>query len=183
MTSPASLPHDWEVAPCLDLVNSTWTDHRGSGVTYDRLGDPRFRRAFLTRWQLDVDHPRSEGRWSQLAQLRGLLRKVLECYAADQPLPTTLRRRLEAEMNRAPVWLEVDGQRRVGSQWAVAIAQIATSAARLMSERKTVKVCANPSCTWMFVDESRPGSRRWCNTFVCGSLINVRRFRAARARR
>jgi len=30
----------------------------------------------------------------------------------------------------------------------------------------------------MFVAESRPRTRRWCNTGVCGSLVNVRRHRS-----
>ena len=61
------------------------------------------------------------------------------------------------------------------------MAETATSAVRLMSERRTVKVCANPDCTWMFVDESKPGTRRWCNPGVCGSLVNVRRYRSVHA--
>lgn len=70
------------------------------------------------------------------------------------------------------------GRAAVG--WDAVTSEIATSAARLMSDNASVKVCANPDCTWMFIDETKPRTRRWCNVSVCGSLVNVRRHRAGR---
>ena len=127
---------------------------------------------------------------SELARLRAFLRTVLEQYRSGRPLTASMQRRLEAEMNRAPMRLQFDDgkagmhvrHRRSGRDWDIVMAEIATSAARLISEGRTVKVCANPNCSWMFVDESRPHTRRWCNTAVCGSLVNVRRFRLAHTR-
>ncbi|HKW72344.1 MAG TPA: CGNR zinc finger domain-containing protein [Candidatus Dormibacteraeota bacterium] len=177
---PSAIPHDWGVSPCLDLINSHWSDHLGSGASYDRLPVARFRRAFLGRWHLDagdLDDPQLQ---SELAHLRALLRNVLEGYASGRPMTESTKRRLEAEMNRAPLALNASLQhRRSGGRRDAVLAEIATSAAQLIAERRTVKVCANPNCSWMFVDESRPGTRRWCNTGVCGSLINVRRYRHA----
>jgi predicted RNA-binding Zn ribbon-like protein len=91
-------------------------------------------------------------------------------------------------MNRAPLRFNLlrDDEgfelalERSGGDWDRVIADIATSAARLLAEHRRVTICANPHCSWMFVDRSRSGTRRWCNVGVCGSLINVRHFRAAR---
>ena len=91
-------------------------------------------------------------------------------------------------MNRAPTWLAMSSRPggyelslvRLGDDWAAVMAEVATSAGRLISQRRRLKVCANPHCSWMFVDASRPGTRRWCDTSICGSLVNVRRHRAAR---
>ena len=58
---PSPIPHDWTPAPCLDLVNSRWSDHLGSGRSYDRLPEPLFRRAFLKRWGYRVGDPDSAG--------------------------------------------------------------------------------------------------------------------------
>jgi predicted RNA-binding Zn ribbon-like protein len=99
-----------------------------------------------------------------------------------------MRKRLESEINRAPVSMRfvraADGYTlsagRQGALWDVVTSDIAMSAARLMSDKATVKVCANPDCSWMFTDESKPKTRRWCNVSVCGSLVNVRHHRAAR---
>jgi len=99
-----------------------------------------------------------------------------------------MRRRLEAEINKAPISMRLapsaEGYTlsagRVGESWDVVTSDIAMSTARLMSDKATVKVCANPDCSWMFTDESKPKTRRWCNVSVCGSLVNVRHHRAAR---
>jgi predicted RNA-binding Zn ribbon-like protein len=179
---PSPIPHDWGISPSIDLVNSRWHDHLGRPVFYDRLLEPRFLRTFLKRWHLkvaDVDDPKAQ---LELARLRAFLRGVLERHASGRPLTPEMRRRLEKEMNRAPLRLRVDGTpRRSGRDWDVALAEIASSAAELIAERRLVKVCANPNCSWMFVDLSRPRTRRWCNTGVCGSLNNVRKYRLAHA--
>jgi predicted RNA-binding Zn ribbon-like protein len=41
-----------------------------------------------------------------------------------------------------------------------------------------VKLCAQ--CSWLFVDRSRNGSRRWCSMGECGAQVKMRRYRAAR---
>ena len=186
---PSAIPHDWGAASCLDLINSRWDDHLGGGRSFDRLPVPKFRRTFLKRWRFEVDDPDDRRAVADLARLRVVLRTVLERYASGRPVTPAMRTHLETEMNRAPIELKIEGgrtgmrlqHRRSGRAWEVVMAEIATSAARLMSEGRRVKVCANPNCSWMFVDESRPHTRRWCNAGVCGSLVNVRRYRLAHA--
>jgi len=180
-----AIPHDWESAACLDLINSRWSDHLGSGQSYDRLPLSVFRKAFLKRWGLVVDDPDDPDAVRDLARLRKTLRSALESYVAGRKLSATTRREIESVVNRASTTWEVVGSTSVelrakwrGRDWDIAFAQIAASAIQLISERRRVKACANPHCSWMFVDESRPGTRRWCNVGVCGSLVNVRRFRA-----
>ena len=179
---PSPIPHDWGASPSIDLINSKWSDHLGRKKIYDRLLEPRFRRAFLKRWHFKVADPDDARARTELARLRAFLREVLEQHAAGRPLTASMQRRLESEMNRAPLLLRVDGgHRRSGRDWDVVLSEVASSAAQLMSEHRTVKVCANPNCSWMFVDASRPRTRRWCNTGVCGSLTNVRRYRLVHA--
>ena len=191
VTAPTPVPHDWEGAPSLDLINSLWTDHLGSGKSYDRLIEPKFRRAFLKRWRFRVADPDDRKALLGLARLRAMLRQALERYMDGRELPSSLRLEIEAIANRAPLVLRVDRAgggtllhpQRTGRDWDIVMAETATSAVRLMSERRLIKTCANPDCSWMFVDESKPGTRRWCNPGVCGSLFNVRRFRSAHARK
>jgi predicted RNA-binding Zn ribbon-like protein len=40
-----------------------------------------------------------------------------------------------------------------------------------------LRQCAGESCTWLFVDTSRNGKRRWCDMRHCGNRAKVRRFR------
>jgi predicted RNA-binding Zn ribbon-like protein len=54
---------------------------------------------------------------------------------------------------------------------------VARSAADLLTSPKLgrVKVCAGEGCGWMFLDESRNGSRRWCDSRDCGNRERVRK--------
>lgn len=40
------------------------------------------------------------------------------------------------------------------------------------------KTCANDECQWVFFDQARNHSRRWCSMEVCGNRIKARSFRA-----
>jgi predicted RNA-binding Zn ribbon-like protein len=44
-----------------------------------------------------------------------------------------------------------------------------------------IRVCAAEDCALMFVDASRPGTRRWCSMQRCGNLAKVRTHRETRA--
>ena len=48
----------------------------------------------------------------------------------------------------------------------------------LASARPPVKVC--PGCPWLFVDQSRNGSRRWCDMRTCGTRDKMRRYYRSR---
>jgi predicted RNA-binding Zn ribbon-like protein len=50
------------------------------------------------------------------------------------------------------------------------------------ADRPPVRVCAGPGCGWLFLDETRNASRRWCSSDDCGRRERVRRHRAKRAR-
>jgi predicted RNA-binding Zn ribbon-like protein len=43
-----------------------------------------------------------------------------------------------------------------------------------------VRECAADNCGLLFVDVSRPGTRRWCSMERCGNRAKVRAYRAAR---
>lgn len=67
------------------------------------------------------------------------------------------------------------GARLDGPLWPVA-----QSAAELLTSPKLgrVKVCEGDGCGWMFLDESRNNSRRWCDSRDCGNRERVRRHLA-----
>ena len=51
------------------------------------------------------------------------------------------------------------------------------SAADLLSgpARARLRVCDNPECGWLFLDDSRAGRRRWCMMSACGNRAKARR--------
>ncbi len=57
---------------------------------------------------------------------------------------------------------------------------IAWSAAHVLQEPQTlrrVRECASDSCSWLFVDMSKNGSRRWCSMESCGNRAKAHRHR------
>lgn len=54
---------------------------------------------------------------------------------------------------------------------------LAYSAAELLtsSDVDQLKQCNGPTCDWLFVDESRNHSRRWCDMRDCGNRAKARR--------
>ena len=61
---------------------------------------------------------------------------------------------------------------------------VARSAAELLTSpnRARVKVCAGEGCGWMFLDESRNASRKWCDSRDCGNRERVRKYLARKKR-
>ena len=61
----------------------------------------------------------------------------------------------------------------------VVVHPIARSAADLLTSEalSRVRECGGETCTWLFLDETRNRSRRWCEMASCGNLAKVRRHR------
>jgi predicted RNA-binding Zn ribbon-like protein len=79
-------------------------------------------------------------------------------------------------------WAPVGGAEPDGPLWRVAL-----SATRLLTsgELGRVKVCpaAAGGCDWLFYDESKNKSRRWCSMEGCGSRVKMRRLYARKRER
>jgi len=58
--------------------------------------------------------------------------------------------------------------------------KVAVSAADLITSEKfdRVKRCASEGCNWLFLDESKNRSRRWCDMSNCGNIMKARRHYA-----
>lgn len=172
---------------CVDLVNSSFADHLGSGEVYDRLPRAEWQAWFLSRWHLEVEDPHALVPLPALRQARALVREVLELWAQGQaPQPTELRA-IDTLLALAPAVRQLDpaGIGRplrlvpLRRDWNWVIAGVMSSLGDLLAEAdpRRLKVCGNPACTFMFYDDSQNRSRRWCDGGVCGNLIKVRQYR------
>jgi predicted RNA-binding Zn ribbon-like protein len=63
-----------------------------------------------------------------------------------------------------------------------ALATLARSAIELIAGPALPRIrnCANPTCSLMFIDHSRPGRRRWCSMEGCGNRAKTARYRQRR---
>jgi predicted RNA-binding Zn ribbon-like protein len=57
------------------------------------------------------------------------------------------------------------------------LAPVLWSAGDLMvnAGRRRIRRCANEKCLWMFIDESKSGTRRWCQMSACGNRAKAQR--------
>lgn len=176
---------------CLDFMNSDWRDYRGSGERRDRLESETWLGRFLARWGLEVEAKPSKATLASLGALRATMWRIAEAIAAEQAPKAADLAALNAALESAAVArrlvrvdeafrLELVAARR---DWTWVAGEIAASFGELLAERDPhrLKICDNPDCRWVFYDESKSRTRRWCAD-VCGNLIKVREFRARQKR-
>jgi len=46
-----------------------------------------------------------------------------------------------------------------------------------------LRICHGSNCSWVFIDSSKAGRRRWCDMAVCGNAAKSRRFLARSRKR
>lgn len=118
--------------------------------------------------------------------LREAIYRIFFC-AAERKAPAsadldTVSRALEAAPERI-------GIARAGSGfgWCVTpvdepsvpglLAPVTWSAAQLLTGPRLARVrhCSNERCLWLFLDDSKSGTRRWCSMSACGNRAKAHR--------
>ena len=79
-------------------------------------------------------------------------------------------------MDGAYVWALPDLKLEVASL----LAPVIWAAGDLLIEPARVKVrrCANDECVWLFLDDSKSATRRWCDMKACGNRAKAHRHYA-----
>lgn len=82
--------------------------------------------------------------------------------------------------------LHTDGTRRLVApelrELSAALSAIARDAIDLLTVNDNrLRRCEGPSCSLLFHDSSRPGTRRWCSTTRCGNRVNTKAYRTRRS--
>jgi len=120
--------------------------------------------------------------------VRDLLRSIFTGIANGRPLRDRDIAELNSALAQTPALLRVRAHSgAVGTQWDSAaeglpqiLFPVLADAVNLLASdrRERIRECSSTECTMLFVDESRNGSRRWCDMNVCGNRIKARRHYA-----
>lgn len=183
-------------AHCLDFVNTlAWRGRERPEESLREAGD-------LLGWLVGAGLPAGAaealGRWIHRDPAGGaaLLRDALALRESLARLLGALAGgRVGAEADLAALNAALEGappRRRLarlgeGHGWEVPLAEapsvpwllapVLWSAADLLAgeEHRRLRACANEECRWLFLDESRNGTRRWCDMNACGNRAKARR--------
>ena len=130
--------------------------------------------------------------WSRALRFREALARALIAKAQGRAPFTDDLQLIEQEYARSARYARLAAAAE-GFQWTVdaeteeldlVLRPLLESALSLMTSPRMARVrrCGNATCYWLFIDETKNCSRRWCEMASCGNRMKVRRHRA-RARR
>lgn len=174
-----------------DFINSYWRNWRTSDRSTDRdhLDEPEWLAEWLVQQKLPAAGPALPEELQRLKGLRGLLWDEVQKLVQGEPTGTALLEQLNAYMGGGPVVRQVvwnsGGEAEVTllpqrADWEQIMAEIAASFAGALLEKEPsrFRICGNPDCLWVYYDDTRNRSKRYCDDKMCGNLMKVRRFRA-----
>ncbi len=171
-----------------DFLNSLHHDWRGDGTAVDRLDNSEWLDQWTHAQRLVVDHPPSSKALESLKRLRTFLHRMVQALVDRESPNLEDIVALNKILSEGAVIRQVSGQDGrfefnlvpIGRQWENVEAEIAASFARLLTEGdpSRIRICDNPSCLWVYYDDTRNRSKRYCDDKMCGNLMKVRRFRA-----
>ena len=182
---------------CLDFTNTaSWhASHRNTEHLND-FGD-------LLRWsnECEIIGPHTElvlsegaernpaGALTILTRARKLREGLYRIFVAVNQRKSPSRsdmQLLNETLDQAPLRFEVQyeesgfsGKRTTGgSEFATVLGPVAWSAAELLTSENLdrIKRCADDTCGWLFLDNTKNRSRRWCDMGDCGSRAKAKRY-------
>lgn len=150
----------------------------------------------LEDWSREAPGPAARLMASALA-LRETVYAAFSAIAAGKPVPRRDLALLQQMLAEAPARNRLAAATGNGFGWEIQppqraaphlLAPVLWSAGDLLvgDARHRVRRCANYACVWLFLDESKNATRRWCAMASCGNRAKAQRHylkvtRAARS--
>lgn len=162
--------------PSLDLINTvSWP---GTPRCHDWLDAP----SNLKRWLAAEAVPHGKQLDLEVARrVRGILADALHPMCRSQRPSREAVDRLNALVVRAAERRVIDPHSLewtwLAPETAIDVfAPVIFDAADLMANAARDRLRHCPSCDWVFLDQSKNGTRRWCDMADCGSRDKARRY-------
>lgn len=179
---------------CLDFVNTRYW--RGTTAPTDELTgfQPLLRwleakggfdatvLAMAAAWSA-AEPAKAERLLAETIVLREAIHRLFAATASGEPLPAADFACVNTALAKAPArsklapgdggwetaWMEVSAP--------ALLAPVLWSAADLLlsRDRRRIRQCSNEKCRFLFIDESKNGTRRWCDMSSCGNRAKAHR--------
>jgi predicted RNA-binding Zn ribbon-like protein len=163
---------------CLDFIRTL--RYRGQPHADEELATPERLTSWISQFGPCETTP-SRSTPQQVTDAQALREAINELLAAARSpggaasCPAIARRTVNAAA-AAPIavpYLPPDGHLRhqADDPIAATLSLIARDALDLLgsADLARIRACANPACRVLFIDHSRPGTRRWCSMETCGN--------------
>jgi predicted RNA-binding Zn ribbon-like protein len=130
--------------------------------------------------------------WLRALEFREALARVFLARTEGRSADEAEFRKIEAEHARTAPFARLAASAG-GFAWGVdaksaaldaTLRPLVNSAVELLTSSRLARLrrCGNETCYWLFLDETRNCSRRWCEMASCGNVMKVRRHRAKQQR-
>ncbi|MFC4048995.1 CGNR zinc finger domain-containing protein [Actinomadura syzygii] len=176
---------------CLDFIRTL--RHRGAPGAEEELPDLAAVRAWVVQFApFAVGEATGEpGQDARARVLREAIYELIDAAVTPAGIESCPSRARETvnELAALPVpapWLDASGRLRWHADEPVlaSLALMARDALDLVTSAAIDRVrrCAGHDCNALFLDSSRPGTRRWCSMNTCGNQAKKDTLRTRRAR-
>lgn len=172
---------------CLDIINSNRFGEYLAKPGKDMLNDEAWLRTLMDKWNLAAELPIPSPDLEALQELRSHMQQAVKYFNLDADLCAKALSKVNSVLEKTPCQIKLvdnDGHFSIKdiplcNGWPHIIWSVAYSFAILLSEYEParIKICENKDCGWIFYDESKSRTRRWCDHKICGNLMKVRRYR------
>jgi predicted RNA-binding Zn ribbon-like protein len=184
---------------CLDFCNTgqgargsrqeEWVTDYGELLTWvHAAGAISAKQATALRAKAEHSPEAAQRVWARGIAFREALARLLIAKALERKPTAEDVQAIESEYARAVRYARLapaeDGYRWVidadADELDAVLQPIVESALSLMTSPRMARLrrCGNATCYWLFIDETKNCSRRWCEMASCGNVMKVRRHRA-----
>lgn len=169
---------------CLEFMNSRWFN---SHKPFEEcLKNKKWMEEFCEKWELPVPDI-TEHTLDVLLEFREFLYSAITELCLERTISAKRLNRINKCLERGALqkrlrheggafYLEEVPQVR-GLE--LMLFRIALSFAELAADHRLdyLRQCENPDCDWIFYDDSKSHTRKWCDN-KCASLMKVRKYRS-----
>jgi len=116
-------------------------------------------------------------------RLRASLRDYIQCESTERSRNREAVRALDRTLKLFPLVVEARDRLALRAARGDALSGLSSVVAQLYDGARDgtlnrLKICASDECRRVFFDRSKPATRRWCMSSLCGNRIKTRNYRA-----